>query len=370
MKVLFVGPATSPHVFRWVDHLRGRGHEVLLATLHDVPGTAQKGVIPLARRPAPGRAPARELPGAVLRLRKTLRGFRPDVTLAYYLRSYGLITTLAGAEPRVGAAAGGDVLTDEFDTRLHRLRDRCILAVSLRGFDRMLAWAPHVGDRLVELGVERGRVLVQPRGVNLELFSFREPRPRAPGEPLRVLSTRWLKPLYRVETLMDALGRLHRRGVPFEARIVGDGPERARLESMGAQTGLDEAVTFLGSLPAHAIPEQVAWAHVYVSTSCTDGASSSLFEAMAVGSCPVVSDIPANRPYLQEGKTGELFPVGDSETLARKLAVLAEDDPLRMRMVRAGRAFAEEALDYNQNMERIESFVCGAVRRRTDGGPA
>ncbi|UCF67087.1 MAG: glycosyltransferase [Acidobacteriota bacterium] len=360
-RILFLGPASACHVTRWVAFLRRRGHEVLLASLHEIPADQRRGTIALAGRLTSGATPASALPGAWRRVRQLAREFRPDVTIAYYMSSYGLLAALAGLRPWVGAAAGGDVLVDAFDPWHRRLRTRLLVGYTLRRCSGMLAWAPHVARRLIELGFAESQILVQPRGVDRTLFRYREPRRRQPGEPLRVLSIRWLKPLYRVDTLVEALLALAARGVAFEARIGGEGSERARLEQCVTEAGANDRIRFVGAIAADDVPAAMSWADVYVSTSSSDGASSSLFEALSVGVYPLVSDIEANRAYVSPGKTGDLFAVGDAAALAGSLEALSRDDERRRGAVLAARPLVSERLDYEKNMARIEAFLLGVA---------
>jgi glycosyltransferase involved in cell wall biosynthesis len=71
------------------------------------------------------------------------------------------------------------------------------------------------------------------------------------------------------------------------------------------------------------LPGFLRAADVYVSASSSDGTSSSLLEAMASGLYPVVSDITANRPWVEHGKNGLLFAVGDAASLAEALRLCA-----------------------------------------------
>lgn len=357
MRVLFLGPSSASHVTRWVRYLRERGHETFLGTMHAVPPEEDVNVVRLADDLTPGPTSMRTLFQAVGRAKRAFREIRPDVVCAYYMSSYGLLAALAGIEPWVGAAAGGDVLVDAFDSLPSRVRNRLLLAFTLRRASAMLAWSPHVADRLVELGVPRERVFVQPRGVNRALFRYRPPRRREAADPLRILSIRMLKPLYRVETLLDALALVARAGVPFEARLGGEGSERPRLEAMAEASGIADRVCFLGFVPSNAVPEELAWSDVYVSTSSTDGASSSLFEALSVGTYPIVTDIVANAPFVERDVTGMLFPVGDAAALAAKLVAIAHDESARLAGIEKARNFVENELDYGTNMDRITAFV-------------
>jgi glycosyltransferase involved in cell wall biosynthesis len=357
LRILFLGPDGVAHVTRWIRFLRGRGHEVLLAYAHVIPHDDPCGGSPLI--PAPGTASV--TPAVALRASRTARrlgkAFRPDVVVSYYLTSYGVIASLAGLRPHVCATAGGDVLVDRFDGWRRRTVNRAAMALVRRRTDRFLAWAPHVRDSLRERGVPEESVFVQPRGVSLELFPFHPPRTRTAGEPLRILSNRMLKPLYGVDVLVRALALLRERGVRFEARICGDGPVRGDLRALAEELGISGGVAFPGTVVAGKMPDELTWTDVYVSTSYTDGASSSLFEAMAVGRFPIVTDLPANRPYVEDGVSGMLFPAGDAHALSLRLERLATSHELCRSGGKRSRELAVEMLDYRKNMEAIEDVL-------------
>lgn len=318
--------------------------------------------MPLSRSPHLGPTSILQMFGALPAARRTVRSGGVDVVVAYYLSSYGLLGALSGASPLVGAAAGGDVLEDSFDTAIQRIRIRMTLRFVLRRCRGILAWAPHVAERIRGFGYAESRILVQPRGIDLRLFPMRDLELREPGRPLRVVSLRWLKPLYRVDTLVEALGILAARNICFEARIVGDGPERARLEGRAKELGITDRITFLGTLDRGGVVESLRWADAYVSTSSTDGASSSLFEALATGAFPVVTDIPANRDVLGDLGSRSYFTVGDAGALAERLETAARDEEDRIETIRLGRELAERNLDLDRNQERVLSFLRAIAR--------
>ena len=366
MRILFLGPASSWHVTRWARRLGDLGHEVTLASMHAIPEEVRDLGVPLAASLGQGATSPSTLLSAVRRARALVTERRPDLVLAYYMSSYGLVAALSGGRPFVGAAAGGDVLVDPFDGPLRRAVNRGVLALALARCDGMLCWAPHVAARLVELGFREQRILVQPRGVDLGRFRWRSPE-ADPERPLRIFSIRLFKPLYRLETLAEALVELRRRGVPFEAHLAGWGPERERIERILAEGRAADAVRFLGRVDPADVPRAMAWADVYVSTSSTDGASAALFEALAVGLFPVVSDIPANRAFLEPGRTGLFFPVGDTGALADALAGLAADRGRIVDGVHAARDLVRERLDFETNIGRIAAWLERVVEERQSG---
>jgi len=68
---------------------------------------------------------------------------------------------------------------------------------------------------------------------------------------------------------------------------------------------------------------------IYVSTSPHDGTSVSLLEAMATGTFPIVTDIPANREWIVTGQNGFLVPIDEERCLAEKIVEAIRSKDLR-----------------------------------------
>ena len=94
-------------------------------------------------------------------------------------------------------------------------------------------------------------------------------------------------------------------------------------------------------------------ADIYVSTSISDGASVSLFEAMACGKPVVVADNLGNREWIDERDNGLFFNVGDYEDLAEKLLYSLDDYEMRKRQSFPYRSTAPQFLsDQHGRSER------------------
>jgi glycosyltransferase involved in cell wall biosynthesis len=114
-----------------------------------------------------------------------------------------------------------------------------------------------------------------------------------------------------------------------EARlaIVGDGPERARLEALAAELGLSGRVEFAGYQPD--VGPWLRRARVLLLTSRFEGYAAVIVEALGAGRPVVATDCtPAARELLAHPGAGRVAPIGDAEALAQALAeVLAASPP-------------------------------------------
>ena len=211
-------------------------------------------------------------------------------------------------------------------------------------------------------GVRPHSVELIPWGVDLDAFDpagSRAAHPSLPDDATVVLSARAHEPLYRVGDIVEAFenGR-DLWGDDVYLVVMNEGPLTSDLQAEARDHTL-----FVGRTREKDLAGWLRRSDVYVSASETDGSSVTLLQAMACGTPVLVSDIAGNREWIQDGVSGRLFPVGDTQALTKKLAkVLASPD----RSSRAARALAEvrARADWSHNSPRL-----GALLRRVTGLP-
>jgi glycosyltransferase involved in cell wall biosynthesis len=140
----------------------------------------------------------------------------------------------------------------------------------------------------------------------------------------------------------------------FRLRIVGDGPERARLESLMTELNLRTHVELLGE--RHDVPALLAESGFFVSSSLSEGVSLTLLEAMAVGLPVVTTTVGGNPEVVLEGDTGRLTPPGDPAALARAIVELCNERDLWHAMGTLGRRRVEQNFEIRQMIRNYESL--------------
>jgi glycosyltransferase involved in cell wall biosynthesis len=194
-------------------------------------------------------------------------------------------------------------------------------------------------------GVPHARIAVVPEPIDLAawraLFDAAPPRPERPPT---VLAVARMYPRKRLGDLLEAATIL-RRGIPDVAvRIVGAGPESARLRELHGRLGLGKSVAFLGEIPRRALAVEYAWADCFCLPSVQEGFGIVFAEAMAAG-LPVVACRAAAIPeVVVEGECGLLVNRRRPEELAHALERVLRDAPLRRALAAGGRRRVE-ALD-------------------------
>lgn len=155
------------------------------------------------------------------------------------------------------------------------------------------------------------------------------------------------------------------RSVVADSRflIIGDGPERHKLEALANHLGLSGAAFFLGDRSD--VPDLLAALDVFVLCSYTESFPNAILEAMAMGRPVVATNVGGTPELVEEGKTGYLVPVGDAEAIARRIVQLLRNPPLRSEMGQAGlervkRDFTTERV--KQQLEELYDSLLGKHR--------
>jgi len=291
-------------------------------------------------------------------LRRALRAYEPDVVFGLYLSSGGMMACLSGMPHVVVSARGSDV-----NLRVGRRLWRWVYGWQARRSIFVHAVSEPLAEKLQRaFGISRDRIVVAPTGVDTKRLSYVEPasRPHA----ARVICTRAHKPVYDQGTILRALNRLKARDVMCHVTFV-DHSETERTKAMVREMDLGDRADFRSPYTYDELPDVLAQADVYISASKSDGTSLSLLEAMSTGTFPVVSDIPANRPWVTHGETGLLFPVGDDAALADCLERALADDALRARAAPLNRQLVCERGDlYNEAGKVLAAFEQHMERKR------
>lgn len=141
-----------------------------------------------------------------------------------------------------------------------------------------------------------------------------------------------------VNQLIHAMTEVVTRYPDVRLTIVGEGPERVRLEALAGSLGLAGCVRFLGALENDALPTLYSRATIFVMPSLEEGLGLTLVEALGC-ECPVVvSDLPAVRDVVIDGVTGCVCHAGDQADIAQKIIGLLDRPEKRAALARAGRA--------------------------------
>jgi glycosyltransferase involved in cell wall biosynthesis len=181
----------------------------------------------------------------------------------------------------------------------------------------------------------------------------------------------------RVDRLLHAVKALAEARSDLRCTIVGDGPERRRLEALAGELGIERNVSFVGQVPDERVAGLLRASRTLALPSEREGFGISVVEAQAAGSVPVVARGPysAAPDLITHGEDGIVCEPTPA-AMAAALATLLDDEAGRRRMARAAVRSAEHrswdvrALDMESLYQRVAQGRIREGRRSHFGVPA
>jgi N-acetyl-alpha-D-glucosaminyl L-malate synthase BshA len=181
-----------------------------------------------------------------------------------------------------------------------------------------------------------------------------------PGESLLIHISNF-RPVKRV---LDVIGVFERvlRHHPCRLLMVGDGPDRGKVEQYCREHNICHAITFIGSLPL--IEEVLVGADLFLLPSESESFGLAALEALSC-EVPVIATNAGGLPeVVTDGETGFLFPVGDVAGMARAAVELLQDPPRRRAMGEEGRRRAVTVFSQDAVVGRYRELYLRVSGRR------
>ncbi len=311
-------------------------------------------------------------PRVIARLRRVVARRAPDLIETHMIKSHFLVKLSGVARQKPWIAFHHGYTTTDLKMLLYNRLNRLTLPA-----------APHVltvcgpfARQLERAGVRPERIFVchnsvalAPRTVEGEVRELKAKLGLAEGDRVIVSIGRLSREKGHVD-LVRALGRLaeNNPALPFKAVLVGDGPERPRVEAEAASLGLSERLIFAGH--AHDVQPFYAIADVMALPSHSEGSPLALLEAMAAG-VPVVATAVGGVPeVVSDGETALLVRAQDPGAFADALGRVLNDAALARSL--AERAGARVASDFSPEARArtLVEYYSGLVQPRPASTPS
>jgi len=169
-----------------------------------------------------------------------------------------------------------------------------------------------------------------------------------------------------VRHLVRALGVV-RQSTAARLIVIGDGPERSRLEQLAREVGVASHVEFRGRVSDEELRRAYAAADVFVLPSVldarqdTEGLGVVLLEAMNYAVPVIASEIGGITDIVQHERTGLLVPPGNEVALGSALSRVLSDAALARRLGEAGREHVRDAFSWSHIVDRWEAVYVRAA---------
>jgi glycosyltransferase involved in cell wall biosynthesis len=350
-KYLVIGNAQSVHLVKWVKELV-KYFEVYIisstSTHDDI-----KAIIP-QENIYNLNLPVREEGGNAGILKKIfivkniIKKIDPDFVNPHYITSHGFLAALikktSGLKFKlIQSAWGSDILVTPFKSTLYyKITKFCLNAAILATSDSEYM-TKVIND-------------ISPVKVSTFIFGIDKLPDTDIDEKDENLfySNRILSGNYNIDKVIRFFKIISDENPGARLIISNDGPLRNELVNLTKELQLENKIRFKGFI---SLEEQVSFygkAQFYISVPTSDSTSVSLIEAMAFGCIPIVSDIPANREWIEENKNGLFLSSGTGVNDLKSILKKKEDIFNENRKIIAERAlFPKSIKEYVETINTL-----------------
>ncbi len=382
MRIAVLGDFDGVHTRSWLRWFIERGHDIHAISYYPPRAPLDGVTLHVLRKRAASDAPPSavggtgrggRVPRGLLRLvhglryrtaglRRVLREIQPDVFHAHFLVEHAFYGALASFHPYVVTTWGSDVLVEPARDPVSKM----IAKWTLRRADLVTSNNAFMAERIVALGAPRSKVEVITLGAD-RYFTERADasvnlQPPDPARAPVVLSTRAHEPLYNISEIFDAFEHVARTHPNARLVVAHGGSQTSELTRRGAAS--NGRIEMIGFVEREELRDAMTGAEIFVSVPSSDGTSVALLQAMAAGCFPIVSDLPTQREWIEDGINGFRVPLHRPDLLAERIAQALSDDGLRRNAAVRNRAIVE-ARGLNENeMAKMEALYRRLAIRR------
>ena len=325
------------------NHYAQKGHEVLFVTAYSpVREYRLEDTVSYAYAGGNYRSKITRLLGRSWQIHREVKKFQADIAISFVINET-LFSTLIGDAPYIYTLRNdpGNICASP----AMRLTSNLAFGKARK----VIFQTPGAKDFFSPAIRAKGVVIANPLTRDL-------PRWDGPNSAKTIITACRLNVQKNLPMLIRGFAAFHREHPDWTLKIYGNGELLEDLQAFAVECGVEDSVFFPGyAQNIHAI---MAESGIFALTSDYEGLSNSMLEALAIGIPTVCTDCPPGGAslYIQDGISGMLVPVGDTEALTKKLCQMAEDPTLCRQMSENSQKIREE-LDVDQVLTKWECIL-------------
>lgn len=308
-------------------------------------------------------------------IEKTIREKHIDTIVLYSVPTNGLQTLYLAKKYRIPVVFRAlDILNQMVGYRVLRWPTRLLETKVYSGADLILTLSPELSDYVIKLGAPENKVGLLPLGVDIRQF-----RPSVDSSDLK---KKWKikedEPVILfIGTLFDFSGMdkflsdfsLIKKEVPkAKLLIVGDGPQRSRLENIIKELKLEIDVIITGFQPFSAMPAYINMAAVGINPFLITGATRDIFpgkiiQFLACGKVIVATPLPGMKAFLPQDECGVVF-ADNGTDMAGKVVNLLQSPDYRHGLEEKALIYVQQTHSYDKIVHQLEVILEEAIKKK------
>ena len=347
MKICFLGDSSSIHVKRWCEFFRDMGDEVTLISFSKEQCQGIKNISLADNLKIDNKGGNIGYLKKIFIIKKIIKDINPDIVNAHYLTSYGLIGAITKARPLVVSTWGTDILVTPYKNPAYLLITKYVIKKS----DLITSDSKFMSDKIRELGGSKKKIATVPMGIDTSIFnSTHQEMIKNYGE---ILSMRTLIKNSNIDIIIKAFSKLVREDKKIRLNITNDGDCELELKNLVNQLGINEYVKFYGNVKKEEVAKLLKKSDLYISIPTSDSTSVTLLEAMACGTLPIVSKLPANEEWIKNKKNGYVVNGKDQEELYKIMEEALQNQDLKAKAAALNKTIINKRAIWKENMNSI-----------------
>lgn len=194
-------------------------------------------------------------------------------------------------------------------------------------------------------------------GVDINQYTLAPSKTVNSDTPVKLLYVGRLAAEKGVPVLLRSLIALKREGHKFHLTLLGDGPERASLETEVKLNGLTEMVHFGGFASQETVRDTLLKSDVFILPSFAEGVPVSLMEAMACGVPVIGTNVGGVTELIEHGVSGMVVAPADEVALKDAILCYIQNPQLRENIRSAARSMVETNFNFKIEVNKLEHLI-------------
>jgi glycosyltransferase involved in cell wall biosynthesis len=359
MRLLFLADSTRVHTRHWLRYFYEKGYEVELISPYPLPDLDIPVHLLKDCQTATGTLRNYWYLHQNAAVRRIIRQIKPDILHALYSTNFGFIGARTAFHPLVLTVFGADILPTPNKKLFHKV----ITRYALRTADLIVSVAPHLTPKIMRLKINPGRILSFQ--YHLDLSQFYPTNHNSVATPTRytVLSTRNLDGNTNLEAIVAAIPEVLKQHPNVWFVFLGNEHTNARLNTLARKLQVSDHVALPGWQSHLNMPQYYRLADIYISNTLTDGMPQALFEAMACGAFPIISQHIADHEWIQDGVNGFCVQPDAAAMIAQKIIAAIESPTLRQQAIKVNIEKIKKLASFEENLELLEYYYFCLVHK-------
>lgn len=192
------------------------------------------------------------------------------------------------------------------------------------------------------------KIVIIPPGVDTEKFRYIE-NGKNDKKTVEIITVSYLIKRKMVDLILKAIEEVIKSHKYVRLRIVGDGPQRKRLEELAKEMGIERYVIFEGFITNNDIFRYYQKSHIFVNMSKSEGFATVGLEALSSGLAIISTGVGGFKDVVKDNRNGFIVKMDDYRALANKLNILIENPDI----LRTFRLKSREIAQKNYDWEKV-----------------